>query len=219
MGDRSRVQDHSEELANFITHSLGIILGVFALYNLVALSAAYGDGWKVVSSVIYGASLIILYTNSSLYHIFRSPRIKRVFHILDHVSIYILIAGTYTPFTLVNIRGGWGWTVFGLIWGFALIGIVFKLFVTGKFEVISTVMYLFMGWLILIALKPIFDNIPFAGFLWLLNGGIFYSAGVIFYATDHKIRYGHAIWHLFVLGGSICHFIAIIMYVLPYTRT
>ena len=149
-----------------------------------------------------------------VYHAFQNPKAKKVFRTIGHCSIYLLIAGTYTPFTLVNLRGGWGWTLFGIIWGLAVFGILFKIFHTGKFKFVSTMVYLAMGWLIIIAIKPLLSSMSLAGFFWLLAGGLSYSFGVIFYAFD-RISFFHAVWHLFVLGGSVCHFFAILYHVLP----
>lgn len=203
-----------EEVFNSATHAIGALLGIAALVLLVVLSAQQGSAVKVVGSAIFGSSLIIMYSASALYHAFRRPNLKKIFKVIDHSSIYLLIAGTYTPVVLVVLAGGWGWSLFGVIWGFALIGLIFKLFATGKFEVVSTVAYVCMGWLAIIAIKPLYDALPGAGFAWLLAGGISYTLGVIFYAWD-QLRFGHAIWHLFVLGGSVCHFFLILWYVVP----
>lgn len=203
-----------EEVFNSATHAIGALLGIAALVLLVVLSAQQGSAVKVVGSAIFGSSLIIMYSASALYHVFRRPNLKKIFKVIDHSSIYLLIAGTYTPVVLVVLAGGWGWSLFGVIWGFALIGLIFKLFATGKFEVVSTVAYVCMGWLAIIAIKPLYDALPGAGFAWLLAGGISYTLGVIFYAWD-QLRFGHAIWHLFVLGGSVCHFFLILWYVVP----
>lgn len=204
----------AEELANSITHGIGVLLSIAALTLLVVFASLKGDAWRIVSFSIYGACLVLLYTASTLYHAFQAEKVKHYFKIMDHASIYLLIAGTYTPFTLVLLRGGWGWSLFGIIWGLTLFGIVFKMFFINKFNMLSTIIYLLMGWLIIIAFKPAVDNIPLGGLYWLLAGGISYSAGVIFFVW-HKLPYHHAIWHLFVLGGSICHFFAMLFYVLP----
>ncbi|HYG38232.1 MAG TPA: hemolysin III family protein [Cytophagales bacterium] len=206
----------AEELANSITHGIGVLLSIAALTLLVVFASIKGDAWRIVSFSIYGACLVLLYTASTLYHAFQSEKVKHYFKIMDHASIYLLIAGTYTPFTLVLLRGGWGWSLFGIIWGLTLLGIVFKMFFINKFNMLSTIIYLLMGWLIIVAFKPAVDNIPLGGLYWLLAGGISYSAGVIFFVW-HKLPYHHAIWHLFVLGGSICHFFAMLFYVLPLT--
>jgi hemolysin III len=203
-----------EELLNSVTHGIGALLGVAALVLLVVLSAEQDSAIKVVGSAIFGASLIIMYSASAMYHAVRKPYWKRLYKVVDHSSIYLLIAGSYTPVVLVVLNPGWGWSLFGVIWGLALLGLIFKLFATGKFEIISTTAYVCMGWLAIIAIKPLYDALPLAGFIWLLAGGISYTLGVIFYAWD-QLRFGHAIWHLFVLGGSICHFFLILWYVVP----
>jgi len=203
-----------EELINSITHGAGLALSVAGLVVLVTLAALKGTVWHIVSCSVYGTTLVLLYSASTLYHSMRSPRLKRFFRIIDHVSIYLLIAGTYTPFTLVNLRGGWGWTLFGLVWGLAALGILFKIFFVGRFPTASTAVYLLMGWLAVIAIKPLLTLVPSGGLLWLLAGGLAYSAGVVFYAWE-KMPYNHAVWHVFVLTGSICHYFAVLFYVLP----
>ena len=204
-----------EEVANSVTHGIGLFLSIVGLVILVVLAKIHGDIWRIVSFSIYGSSLIILYAVSTLYHSFLSrPRINHILKVIDHSAIYVLIAGTYTPFTLVSLRGAWGWSFFGIIWGLTLAGIFFKIFFIKKFLVLSTTSYLIMGWLALIAVYPILKNIPLGGIGWLVAGGIFYSVGVIFHLWD-KLPFHHAIWHLFVLGGSICHYFAILFYVLP----
>ena len=207
-------QTSIEEIINSATHALGALLGLAALVLLVVLSAKQGSALKVVSSAIFGTSLILMYSASAIYHAVKKPKWKHFYKILDHSSIYLLIAGSYTPIVLVLLPGGWGWSLFGVIWGFALVGLVFKLFATGKFEVISTVAYVCMGWLAIIAIKPLYDALPAAGLFWLFAGGLSYTLGVVFYAWD-QLRFGHAVWHLFVLGGSICHFFLILWYVVP----
>ncbi len=203
-----------EEIANSITHGIGAALSIAGLTVLVVLAALYGDAWHVVSVSIYGSSLVLLYLASTLYHSFRQPRVKRFFKIADHAAIYLLIAGTYTPFMLVSLRGPWGWSLLGTIWGLAVVGIVFKFFFIGRYERLSLVIYLLMGWLCVVAAQPMITRIPAGGLLWLVAGGLAYSLGVIFYRWE-VLRYNHAIWHLFVLAGSICHFFAILFYVLP----
>lgn len=214
MRKNGSISFNREELANSITHAIGVALSLAALVILVVYAAMQGDGWKIVSFSIYGTSLVLLYTASTLYHSFSSERAKHYLKILDHAAIYLLIAGTYTPFLLVMIRGNWGWTLFGIIWGLAITGIIFKLFFVNRFRIISTIIYLLMGWLILVAFRPLIAHVPENGLYWLLAGGLSYSFGVIFYLWE-KIPYHHAIWHLFVLGGSIFHFFAVLFYVLP----
>lgn len=204
----------AEELVHALTHGIGAVLSIAGLVILVILSALYGDAWHVVSCAIYGATMITLYTASTLYHAVTSSKWKVRMRIFDHASIYLLIAGTYTPFMLVNLRGPWGWSIFGVIWGLAIVGLVFKLFFTGRFGIVSTVVYILMGWIALIAIKPMMDLIPSGGLTLIFTGGALYTGGVIFYAMK-KLRFHHAIWHLFVLGGSACHFLAVLWYVLP----
>jgi hemolysin III len=212
-----REQTFKEEIANSATHGFGVILSVTALVVLVTLAAIKGNVWHVVSFSIYGATLIALYLSSALYHGLFSSRIKRIFQLADHSAIFLLIAGTYTPLTLVSIRGPWGWTLFGLIWGFAITGIVLTAFFLDRFRLPFTLLYLGMGWLAIIAFKPLLAAIPLEGILWIIGGGAFYSLGVIFYLWT-KLRYGHAVWHLFVLAGSICHFFGILFHVLPSSQ-
>ena len=203
-----------EELANSITHGIGIALSLAALVVLVAYASLQGDTWKIVSFSIYGFSLVLLYTASTLYHSFNAPRLKHYLKIFDHAAIYLLIAGTYTPFLLVLLRNNFGWIMFGVIWSLALVGIFFKLFFVHRFQIFSVTIYLLMGWLAIVAFKPMLKYIPEEALYWLLAGGLSYSLGVIFYLWK-GIAYHHAIWHLFVLGGSICHFFAVLFYVLP----
>jgi len=207
-------QSIPEEIANSITHGIGIALSIAALVVLVVFASIQGDVWRVVSFSIYGASLILLYSASTFYHGFQNPKLKHIFHLMDHSFIYILIAGTYTPFTLVPLRGGWGWSLFGVIWALALAGIIFKVFFIGRFSKLSSLIYIGMGWIVVIAIKPLVETIPRGGLLLLLAGGLFYTVGVIFYVWK-KLPYHHAVWHLFVLGGSICHFFTMVYYVLP----
>lgn len=203
-----------EEIANGITHGVGLLLAVAGLVVLLVLSATRGTAVHIWSSAIYGASLIALYAASTLYHSVRDPRKKRVLRIVDHSAIYLLIAGSYTPFTLVSLRGGWGWSLFGVVWGLALLGLVFKLFFTGRFERVSLAIYLGMGWLAVVAVKPMLEHVPAAGLILLALGGVCYTAGTWFYARGH-LPFRHAVWHLFVLGGSACHYAAVVTTVLP----
>jgi hemolysin III len=204
----------SEERANALTHSLGLLLSLVGIPGLVVLAARHGDAWHVVSCSVYGAALIVLYAASTLYHFTRTASWKRFFRVADHACIYLLIAGTYTPFTLVMLSSGWGWTLFGLVWGFAALGIGFKVFGTGRYELVSTATYVAMGWVALVATKPLLEQLPPGCLAWLLAGGITYTVGVVFYAFD-RTPFLHAVWHLFVLGGSACHYVAVVRYVLP----
>ena len=178
------------------------------------MATKQNDVWKIVSFSIYGSTLILLYLASTLYHSFRSEKIKSILKIIDHASIYILIAGTYTPFMLINLRGPWGWSIFGSIWGLAILGIFFKIFFIGKAKKLSLVVYVFMGWLCMIALREMLIKIPIGGMVWLAVGGLFYTIGIIFYVW-RKLPYNHAVWHLFVLAGSISHYFSIFFYILP----
>jgi len=197
-----------DELANVVTHGIGVLLSVGAGAVLIALASLQAGIREMISVAIFSASLVLLYSASTLYHAARHPATKARLKVLDHCAIFILIAGTYTPFTIAAIRGGWGWSLFGVIWGMALIGIVFKLFFTGRFKVLSTAMYIGMGWLVVIALVPLVQALSGAGLAWLVAGGVLYTAGTLFYHRE-SIPYSHAIWHGFVLAGSSCHFVAV----------
>lgn len=203
---------HGERF-NSISHLVGAALALAALVILVVFASLQGDPWKIVSFSIYGASLFLLYTFSTLYHSLRG-RAKKIFQKLDHVAIYLLIAGSYTPFTLVTLRGVWGWSLFGVVWGLAIAGIVLDGLHRDGPRVYQMIIYLLMGWAVLVALYPLLQNLPTVGFIWLVVGGLCYTGGMIFYALDEKLRHGHGIWHLFVLAGSISHFLAILFYVL-----
>ncbi|MCB1920286.1 MAG: hemolysin III family protein [Candidatus Competibacteraceae bacterium] len=200
------------ERFNSISHLVGAVAALAGLVVVVAVAAQQGDPWKIVSFSIYGTTLFLLYAISTLYHSLRG-RAKRIFRKLDHLSIYFLIAGTYTPFTLVTLRGAWGWTIFGIIWGLTACGIVLEALPQKGNRILSVIVYILMGWLVLVALKPLLAALPFAGFIWLLLGGIFYTGGVAFYLFDEKIRHFHGVWHLFVLAGSVCHYVTILLYV------
>jgi hemolysin III len=207
---KSKAQILKEEIANVITHGAGLALSVAALVILIVYASLQGDVWKIVSFSIFGASLVLLYLASTLFHGAKNLRLKVKLNKLDHSAIYILIAGTYTPYTLVTLRGPWGWTIFGIVWGLAIAGIVYKVFFySAKYRAISAVIYLLMGWIIVIALKPLIHSLNTSGLIWLTIGGLSYSFGVIFYLWK-KIPYSHAIFHLFVLGGSASHFFSIL---------
>lgn len=203
-----------EEIANSVTHAIGAVLSAAGLILLVTLAAIYGDVWRIVSFTVYGLSLFLLYLASTLYHTVRRPRLKRIMRTLDHASIYLLIAGTYTPFLLVHMRDTIGWTMLAVVWGMALLGILFKTFFTGRFEAPATAAYVVMGWLAIIAYREMMDALPPGGIFLIFAGGITYTLGVVFYAWQ-KLPYNHAIWHLFVLGGSLFHFFAILFHTLP----
>jgi len=194
------------------THLAGTVLAAAGAAVLVVLAARQGDPWKIVSFGIYGTLLFALYTLSTLYHSTRG-KVKRVFRKLDHCSIYLLIAGTYTPFTLISLHGAWGWSLFGVVWGLAALGIAQEAWLGKGARILSLVIYVVMGWLGVIAVKPLIAALTPTGFAWLAAGGLFYTAGIIFYALDEKLRHGHGIWHLFVLAGSASHYLAILLYV------
>ncbi len=200
-----RIQTIDEEIANSITHGIGTGLSIAALVILVILASQKGDPWKIVGFSIYGASLFLLYLISTLYHGFTNINVKKFFRVLDHSAIFLLIAGTYTPITLTVMRGPWGWTIFGIVWGLAILGILLKILFFKKFDKLSVVLYILMGWMVVIAIKPLIIMLPFASLVWLAIGGVLYTAGVIFYAWQ-RLPYHHVIWHVFVLGGSISHF-------------
>lgn len=204
-----------EEIANAITHGIGALLSLAGLVLLIVFSSMKGTAWHVVSFTIYGVSMLLLYLCSTLVHSFKEGKIKDLFEFLDHSSIYIYIAGTYTPFMLVAIRGPLGWSLFGIVWGIALLGVVFKAYFVKRFLFMSTFFYLIMGWLIVIAWGPLTAAVPEPGIVLLVAGGILYTLGTVFYVW-RAFPYHHAIWHLFVLGGSITHFFAILMYLLPH---
>jgi len=204
-------QSRGEEIANSITHGIGALLGIAALVLLLVFASRYGDAWRIVSFSIYGSTLIFLYTASTLYHSFRQERLKRIFRILDHSSIYLLIAGTYTPVVLVSLRGPWGWSLFGIVWAMTIGGIITKVALTGRFKFLSTLFYIAMGWIVVIAIKPLLYAAPTGLIIWLIIGGLSYTFGTIFYAWK-GMPYNHAVWHLFVLGGSISHFFGIFFY-------
>jgi hemolysin III len=198
-----------EEIMNSVTHGIGTALAIAALVIAVVFAAIYGTVWHVVSFSIYGATLVILYLESTLYHSLPGKKVKRLFRKFDHMSIFILIAGSYTPFCLTALRGLIGWTIFGIVWGCTVVGITLKAFYTGKREVLSTVLYVVMGWLIMFAIKPLYMTMPFYGFLFLVLGGVSYTVGAFFFIKD-SIKYNHAIWHLFVIAGSVFHFFSIL---------
>ncbi len=198
-----------EEIMNAITHGVGAVLSIAALVILIVMSAIKGTPWHVVSFTIYGITLLILYTESTLYHSLPGKKVKRLFRKFDHMSIYILIAGTYTPFCLTILRGYIGWTIFGIVWGSTILGIVLKAFFVGKKEILSTLLYIVMGWLIIIAIKPMYLSMTFKGFIFLVAGGLAYTFGAFFFIKDN-IKYNHGIWHLFVMAGSVFHFFSVL---------
>lgn len=198
-----------EEIFNSITHGIGTILSIGALVTLVILAVMKGDTWHVVSYSIYGSTLVLLYLSSTLYHSFTKEKIKNLFARFDHAAIFLLIAGTYTPFLLTVLRGTLGWTLFGIIWGVAIAGVIIRSIYLTRFRKLMVALYLAMGWMFVVAVGPMIKNLPQTSIIFLFLGGIFYSAGVIFYMW-RNLKYGHGIWHLFVLAGSIMHFFAVV---------
>jgi hemolysin III len=211
-GDLVREQSLGEEIANGISHGIGLLLAIAALPILIVNAVHTGTAADVVGVSIFGSTLVLLYLTSTIYHAVTEPHAKRVLRLIDHSAIYLLIAGTYTPFTLGVLSGPWGWTLFGLVWGFALAGLCLKAFAGTKFPVLSTWLYVAMGWLVLIAIKPLWEALPAWGLFWLVAGGLFYTFGVAFYFLDERFRYTHFVWHLFVLAGSVSHFFAVLYY-------
>ena len=201
------------ERFNSYSHLAGAVLSAAGAVVLIALAARLGDPWQVVSFSIYGAMLLALYGVSTAYHSVRRGHIKAVLQKLDHCSIYLLIAGSYTPFALVSLRGAWGWSLLGVVWGLALLGIAQEIWWARGARVSSLVIYVLMGWLALVAVVPLWQALTPAGFAWLAAGGACYTLGIAFYATDHRVQHGHGWWHLFVLGGSSCHFVTVLFYV------
>ena len=204
----------AEERVNAITHGIGFLLAIAALVILVVTAAHHAGAAAVVGCAIFGASLVILYALSTLYHAFPWPRAKRVFHHLDHCAIFILIAGTYTPFTLAVLPPGWGWSLFGLLWGFAALGICFHLFLAARWPRLATVVYVAMGWLAVIAIRPLAHALPHAAFCWLIGGGVAYTLGALCYSLK-KIPHHHGFFHLWVIAGSVCHFFAVLGFLMP----
>lgn len=203
-----------EEIANTTTHGIGALLSIAALVLLIVFSSINGTAWHIVSCTIFGVSITLLYTASTLYHLVTTPRMKKFFRTLDHSSIFLLIAGTYTPFTLVSLNGSLGWTIFGLVWGIAIVGAILETMTQQRFPKLSLCLYLGLGWLIIFAIKPIFANVDTGGIILLIGGGLSYSLGVIFYMWKSLI-FNHAIWHVFVLAGTVLHFFSVFFYVIP----
>jgi hemolysin III len=201
-----------EEIASSVTHGLGLVASIVALPFLIMGASREGDAWRVSSAIVFGVSLILLYCASTLYHALPRSKAKRVFRVIDHSAIYVLIAGTYTPFLLGPLRGGWGWSLFFTLWALAIAGIVMKATLGFRWARASTIVYLLMGWCGLVAIKPLLERVSVAGLIWLFAGGLAYTAGVAFFVLDQRIRYAHSIWHLFVATGSVCHVVAVLRY-------
>ena len=203
---------HGERF-NAWTHLVGAVMSVVGATVLIVMASLVGDPWKIVSAAVFGASLILLYSASTLYHSLRG-RAKNILRKLDHLSIYLLIAGTYTPFCLVTLRGPWGWSLFGVVWALAVAGMLQEIKPRSEARIMSLVIYAIMGWVVVVAIKPLLAHIETAGFVWLVTGGLLYTIGIIFYAFESRFRHWHGIWHLFVIGGSLAHYVAIAFYVI-----
>jgi len=216
MSESQNIEQYSslEEIFNSITHAIGALVSIAGLVLLIVFSSIYGNASHVISCTIFGFTLVLLYTASALYHSFRKPNLKQIFKILDHSCIYILIAGTYTPFLLITIKGVVGWSMLALVWSLTVIGVLFKVFFVHRFNIVSTIAYILMGWLVVFAIKPLFQTLPVGGLALLICGGVAYTLGTIFYAWS-RLPFNHTIWHLFVLTGSVCHFCAVMFYVIP----
>lgn len=216
MNNRVAVLDRpsslGEEIANSISHGIGLVAALIAAPFLLVAITQRGSAAVIVGAGVFIATMVLLYLTSTLYHALAENRAKRVFQVLDHSAIFLLIAGTYTPFTLGVLRGPWGWTLFGLVWGLAVVGIVLKAVGGVRHPILSTCLYLVMGWLALIAIRPLWLHLPLAGMLWLVAGGVAYTLGVVFFALDERVRYAHFVWHLFVMAGTACHFVAVYRY-------
>lgn len=209
---REREQSRGEEIANSISHGAGLGAAIVATPFVIMRGVEVGHAGYLVGVCIFAATMIMLYLGSSLYHALLPGRAKHIFRIIEHSAIYLLIAGTYTPFTLGVLYGAWGWTLLGLIWGLALLGVALKVLRRMTHPIVSTILYLLMGWLIIIAADPLYAKLPFSGLVWLVTGGLAYTVGTIFFVSDSRIPYGHFIWHLFVIGGTTCHYFAVYWY-------
>ena len=209
-----RVQSLGEEIANSITHGVGLAASVAAL-PLLLLAAARHDAWSIVGASVFGGTLVLLYGASTMYHALARTRARGVLRVIDHSAIFLLIAGTYTPFVLGPMRGPWGWSLLGAVWGLAALGITFKATMGIRYPIASTAVYVLMGWLVVVAARPLLTSVGAGGVGWLLAGGLLYTGGVVFFAYDRHVRYAHAIWHLFVAAGSVCHFVAVFRYAIP----
>ena len=207
-----REQSRGEEIANTISHGLGLIAALIGTPFLITHAARHGDAGFIVGASVFAATMVLLYLASTLYHALPVGSAKRVFRVIEHSAIFLLIAGTYTPFTLGVLKGPWGWTLFGLVWALAAAGVAMKAFSRLAHPIVSTSLYLLMGWLVVIAANPLYERVPASGLFWLVAGGLAYTIGVAFFATDTRLRYGHFIWHVFVTAGTSCHFFAVLWY-------
>ena len=206
------LQTKAEEIGNATTHGMGALLSLAALTLLIVFASNQDDDLKLVSGIVFGVSLLLMYLSSTVYHSMTNPRVKHLFRILDHASIYLLIAGSYTPFMLVTLKGPWGWGLFTVVWLLAIAGVLFKVFFVHKYEGLSTIIYLLMGWMSLVVIKPIYQLLPMGGLVCIVVGGLCYTVGVIFFVWE-RLKFSHVLWHLFVLAGSIFHFFAVLFYV------
>ena len=204
---------HKEEVLNVLTHLVGLVLSIAALVLLIMFSSIYGNAWHIVSFTVFGSSMVILYLASTLYHAARRKTIRKKLNVFDHAAIYVLIAGTYTPYCLITLNGALGWTLFGITWGIALVGIILKIFYTGRYDRLSTISYVLMGWIAVIAAKSLYNNLQTEALVYLLLGGVSYTIGALIFAF-HRIPFNHAIFHVFVLIGSTLHFISVFFYLL-----
>ena len=212
LADPKREQSQAEEIANSISHGIGLVAALVGATFLIMHAVRHGDTGFIVGTSVFSATMIFLYLASTFYHALPMGKAKGVFRVIEHSAIFLLIAGTYTPFTLGVLRGAWGWTLLGVVWGLAIVGVALKVFDKAYHPILSTGLYLLMGWIVVIAVDPLLARVPTAGFLWLLAGGLSYTAGVAFFATDSRLQYGHLIWHLFVIAGTACHYFAVIWY-------
>lgn len=210
--DAVRPQSLGEEIANSLSHGIGLLLAIASIPILVVAAAGHAGAAEITGVSIFGATMVLAYLSSALYHALPAGKGKRVMQLVDHSTIFLLIAGTYTPFTLGALWGAWGWSLFGVVWGLALIGLILKTCVGTRYQNLSLGLYLAMGWLILIAIQPLYLHVPAWGLFWLVAGGLAYTLGVVFFVLDERVRYAHAIWHVFVLIGSCCHFVAVLWY-------
>jgi hemolysin III len=210
--DYKRPHSLQEEIANSVIHGVGLAGGLAAGPFLVLAASRHGGSADIAGASVFVGTVVLLYLSSTLYHAMPKNKAKSVFRVIDHSAIYLLIAGTYTPFTLGVLRGAWGWTLFGLVWSTAAVGVILKVAGGIRYPRLSTALYVVMGWIAVIAIRPLWLRMPVSGWLWLLAGGLAYTAGIIFYAADQRVRYGHFVWHLFVLMGTVCHFFAVLWY-------
>lgn len=208
-------ETRAEERINMLMHLVGLVLAIGGTATMISLAGVFGSAWHVVSFSIYGGTLVLIYGISTLYHGLHRPRTKRLLRVADHIGIFLFIAGTYTPFALVALNGGWGWSIFGVVWGLAGVGIVLKIFFTGRFDLLSTLLYIGLGWVVLVAIVPLVRAMPLGGLLLLVAGGLAYTGGAAFYMWE-RLPFSHAVWHGFVLLGSCCHFFAVLLYLLPH---